>query len=58
MYGIALAGLVPGDHQAILAVREEPHVKAMEFREPYYRRPGPWRSHPTLQLKKKNFSAD
>jgi hypothetical protein len=35
MYGIALAGLVPGDYQVILAVRDELGVKAVELREPF-----------------------
>jgi VWFA-related protein len=35
MYGIALAGLVPGDYQLILAVRDELGVKAVELREPF-----------------------
>ena len=35
MYGIALAGLVAGDFQVILAVREESGVKMVELPEPF-----------------------
>lgn len=35
MYGIALAGLSPGDYELLLAVRDELAVKAVELREPF-----------------------
>jgi VWFA-related protein len=35
MYGIALAGLPPGDYELALAVRDELGVKAVEIREPF-----------------------
>jgi hypothetical protein len=35
LYGIALAGLSPGDYELTLAVRDELAVKAVELREPF-----------------------
>ncbi len=35
MYGIALAGLTPGDYALTLAVRDEGGIKAVQVREPF-----------------------